>query len=102
MPPLAGFLGKLYVFSAAVQADLTWLAIVGVINSVISAYYYLRVVAAHVHARGGACRSGAVAACASPLQVGVGLAALAIVVLGLWPAPILDLARMALAALLGG
>lgn len=44
IPPTAGFVAKLYVFNAAVQADLVWLAIVGVLNSVISAYYYLRVV----------------------------------------------------------
>jgi NADH-quinone oxidoreductase subunit N len=44
IPPTAGFWGKIYVFNAAVQADLLWLALVGVVNSVISAYYYLRVV----------------------------------------------------------
>ncbi|MFQ5471284.1 MAG: NADH-quinone oxidoreductase subunit N, partial [Dehalococcoidia bacterium] len=44
IPPTAGFVAKLYIFDAAVQADLVWLAIIGVLNSVISAYYYLRVV----------------------------------------------------------
>ncbi len=44
IPPTAGFVAKVYVFNAAVQADLVWLAIVGVLNSVVSAYYYLRVV----------------------------------------------------------
>jgi len=43
VPPLAGFFGKFYVFGAAVKANMTWLAIVGIINSAISAYYYLRV-----------------------------------------------------------
>lgn len=43
-PPTAGFIAKVYVFNAAVQADLVWLAIIGVINAVIAAYYYLRVV----------------------------------------------------------
>lgn len=43
IPPLAGFFGKLYVFSGAVDAGLAWLAIVAVINSAIGAYYYLRV-----------------------------------------------------------
>ena len=42
-PPLAGFIGKYLVFAAAVDAGLTWLAIVGVLASVISGYYYLRV-----------------------------------------------------------
>lgn len=44
IPPFAGFLGKYYVFAAAVNANLTWLAIVGVMTSLISVYYYLRLV----------------------------------------------------------
>lgn len=44
IPPFAGFFGKYYVFAGAVQAGYTWLAIVGVLMSVISAYYYLRLV----------------------------------------------------------
>ncbi len=44
IPPMAGFFGKYYVFISAIEADLTWLAIVGVFSSVISVYFYLRVV----------------------------------------------------------
>jgi NADH-quinone oxidoreductase subunit N len=44
MPPAAGIWAKIFVFKAAVQADLLWLVVIAVINSVISAYYYLRVV----------------------------------------------------------
>ncbi len=44
IPPLAGFFGKLYVFNAAIEAHLYWLAVVGVLLSVVSAYYYLRIV----------------------------------------------------------
>jgi NADH-quinone oxidoreductase subunit N len=44
IPPLAGFFAKFYVFNAAIQAHLYWLAVVGVVLSVIGAYYYLRVV----------------------------------------------------------
>jgi NADH-quinone oxidoreductase subunit N len=101
VPPLVGFLGKLYVFSAAVQANLTWLAILGVINSVISAYYYLRVVVV-MYMRDGKAPEGAPALVSPALQVGVGLSAVAVVALGLWPGPILDLARVTVAALLGG
>lgn len=43
IPPLAGFVGKFYVFSAAIESGFITLAIIGVINSVISVYYYLRV-----------------------------------------------------------
>jgi NADH-quinone oxidoreductase subunit N len=44
IPPFAGFFGKYYVFIAAVKSHLTWLAIIGVLSSVISVYFYLRVV----------------------------------------------------------
>ncbi|MDI6803926.1 MAG: NADH-quinone oxidoreductase subunit N [Bacteroidota bacterium] len=44
IPPFAGFFGKYYIFMAAVNAGLTWLAILGVLMSVVSAYYYLRIV----------------------------------------------------------
>ena len=44
IPPFAGFFGKYYIFIAAIKSDLTWLAIVGVISSMISVYFYLKVV----------------------------------------------------------
>ncbi len=44
MPPAAGFMAKFYVFRAAVLNDLLWLVVIAALNSVISAYYYLRVV----------------------------------------------------------
>lgn len=44
IPPLSGFFGKLYVFAAAFNAGLTTLAIIGIITSVINAFYYLRVI----------------------------------------------------------
>ena len=44
IPPTAGFVAKFYIFRAAVDAGMVWLAIVGVITAVISAYYYLRVI----------------------------------------------------------
>jgi NADH-quinone oxidoreductase subunit N len=44
IPPLAGFFGKFFLFRAAVEAGLTWLAIVGVLNAIVGLYYYLMVV----------------------------------------------------------
>ena len=44
IPPFAGFFGKYYIFIAAIKADLTWLAILGVLSSAISVYFYLRIV----------------------------------------------------------
>ena len=44
LPPTVGFVAKIYLFGSAVETGLGWLALVGVVNSVVSAYYYLRVV----------------------------------------------------------
>jgi NADH-quinone oxidoreductase subunit N len=44
VPPLAGFFGKWYVFVAAIKADLFTLAVIGVLTSVVGAYYYLSIV----------------------------------------------------------
>ena len=44
LPPFAGFFGKYYIFIAAVKSNLTWLAILGVLSSAISVYFYLRIV----------------------------------------------------------
>ena len=44
IPPLAGFFSKFYVFLAAIEAHLYWLAVLGVLASVVGAYYYLRIV----------------------------------------------------------
>lgn len=46
LPPLAGFIGKLYIFAAVIKEGWYWLAIIGVINTVISLYYYTRIVRA--------------------------------------------------------
>jgi NADH-quinone oxidoreductase subunit N len=43
IPPLVGFMGKLYVFAAVVERDMFWFAVVGAVNAAIAAYYYARV-----------------------------------------------------------
>jgi NADH-quinone oxidoreductase subunit N len=44
LPPTAGFIGKFYLFSSAIKGGFIWLAVIGVLNSVMSVYYYLRVI----------------------------------------------------------
>ena len=44
IPPTAGFMGKFWLFSAAIESGYIWLAVIGVVNSAISLYYYVRVV----------------------------------------------------------
>ena len=44
LPPLSGFWAKFYVFKAAIDADLAWVAVLGLVGSVVAAFYYLRLV----------------------------------------------------------
>ena len=46
LPPSVGFMGKFYLFSVAIEHGMIWLVVIGVVNSVISSYYYLRIVRA--------------------------------------------------------
>ncbi len=100
VPPLAGFWGKLYVFSAAMEAGLAVLAVVGVINSVISAYFYLRVIV-YMYLRPS---SGKASPTVVPgaLVAATILAVLGTVLLGLWPSPLVGLAQRSIMAMLGG
>jgi len=98
VPPLAGFMGKFYLFGAAVQADLTWLAIIGVLNSVLSAFFYLRVIVVMYMEEAEEPKRLSLS---WPLSVAVALAALGSVALGLWPSPLLSMAQQAIGALLG-
>jgi NADH-quinone oxidoreductase subunit N len=46
LPPTAGFVGKFYIFKAIIEKEIYWLAIIGVLNSVVSLYYYARIMKA--------------------------------------------------------
>ena len=96
IPPLAGFFGKLYVFLAAVQGGFWVLATVGVLTSVVSAYYYLRIVKVMYFDQGAEALDRAPASL-SVVMAGTGLFNLLFI---LWPAPILAAAGAAAAALL--
>ena len=88
LPPTAGFIAKFSLFRAAIDAGYLWLAIVGVLTSLVSAYYYLRVVVLMFM------RPGAAQALARPtLDLAVGVTALATLLIGLLPGPLLDLAQ---------
>jgi NADH-quinone oxidoreductase subunit N len=90
LPPTAGFVGKFYLFRIVLQADLVWLALVGVITSLISAYYYLRVVIVMYMQEGSPeSRSEAL------LNGSVAVTAVATFVIGILPAPLFALASQA-------
>lgn len=98
IPPTAGFMGKYYIFWAAVEANLIWLAVIGVLTSLISAFYYLRVVVAmyfsdpsqetppHLY---------------RTLVAALILCAAGTLLLGLWPGPLLEMAQNSVGSLLG-
>jgi NADH-quinone oxidoreductase subunit N len=104
VPPLVGFWGKLFVFRAAVEAGLSWLVIVGVINSAISAFYYLGLVVqmtmrdavAYPPSPRGGESEGQPAAINLEAAIGtvVLLAMLVTVGLGVWPGPVANLVAL--------
>jgi len=96
IPPLAGFFGKLYVFLAAVKGGFWVLATVGVLTSVVSAYYYLRIIKVMYFDQGAGALDRAPASL-SVVMAGTGLFNLFFI---LWPAPMLAAAGAAAAALL--
>lgn len=80
LPPMIGFLGKIYLFGTAVEHGYTGLVVIAVLNSAVSAVYYLRIVAACYFRE----PTGRVTAVAAPAQrLSAGLAALAVLVFGL-------------------
>ncbi len=85
IPPLAGFFGKFFLFRAAVEGGMTWLAVAIALNSAVSAgYYYAVVKAMYVSAPQESVRERPVLA-GVPMQFGLALAAAGVVVLGLMP-----------------
>jgi NADH-quinone oxidoreductase subunit N len=96
VPPTVGFMAKVYIFGAAVNTGLAWLVIIGVVNSVISAYYYLRVVKAMFLSPA---TSDAPLAPDPPLRVALLGTAAAVLLFGIYPKWLLDLALTAAQAL---
>ena len=98
IPPLAGFVGKFYVFGAAVRGGYIWLAVIAVLNSAIAAYYYLRVIV-YMYMR----EPDGPAASLAPSFAGslaLAIALVGIVLLGVMPAPFADLAIAAVTPLM--
>jgi NADH-quinone oxidoreductase subunit N len=100
IPPLAGFVGKFYVFGSAVRAGYIWLAVIAVLNSAVAAYYYLRVIV-YMYMREP--EPAAASATYTPSFAGVlalAISLVGIVLLGVAPAPFVDLAQVAVTPLL--
>lgn len=97
IPPLAGFFGKFYVFKAAVDAGLVTLAVIGLVTSVVSAYYYLRIIKVMYFDEPveGFDRNG------TEMNVIMAVATIIILAFVFFPNPLMDSAAVAAASLFG-
>lgn len=93
IPPTAGFIGKLYVFMSAINAGYTWLVLVAVVFSVISAYFYLRIVM-YMYMREP--KVEVATSKSGTLGVALGVAAVMVLAIGIYPKCLVELARAAL------
>jgi len=98
IPPASGFMGKFYLFSSAMKAGFVWLAIFGVINSVISLYYYLRVVVVMYFKE--AERDVSMSKPSPALVLGLVLAAVGVLQMGIFPAYFWEMARQSIQTML--
>ena len=97
IPPTAGFIGKFYIFQSAVQAGLVWLAVVGVLLSSISAYFYLRVIMVmYMKEPAGSFEISR----APSLALALAISASFVIYIGVLPSQLLDFARASIAGLL--
>lgn len=92
IPPTAGFWAKLYVFNAGMRADLAWLVIIGVLNSVLSAYYYLGVVRQMFL---GDAEDGRTIRTTPSIGMALSAATLGVLVFGIIPMPLISAAENA-------
>ncbi|MFL6200568.1 MAG: NADH-quinone oxidoreductase subunit N [Thermoanaerobaculia bacterium] len=96
IPLTGGFVGKLYLFAAAIEAGWTWVAVIGVITSAISLYYYFRIVV-YMYQRDPV-QSTPIALRSPALVAVIAFCALLTVLLGVVPQPFLKMAERSLAA----
>ena len=101
LPLTGGFIGKFQIFSAALQEGWIWLTVIGILNSALSVYYYLRVIT-FMYMREGALPEGAVVSGNTSGFAMTGLlgTAAAVIYLGIFPDRILELASLSILALL--
>ena len=99
IPPTAGFVGKFYLFGAAVRAGYVWLAVIGVLNSAVAAYYYLRLIV-YMYMREPEAGEPTVLVPSFAGCLALVVALWGVAQLGIMPAPFLDLAQAAVTPLL--
>jgi NADH-quinone oxidoreductase subunit N len=94
IPPTAGFAGKFYIFAGAVEAGYIWLAVLGVLNSAISLYYYLRIMV-YMYFRDPA-EDYAWVSINTGAMISIVVAIIGVFYLGIIPGAVMDMARLAI------
>jgi NADH-quinone oxidoreductase subunit N len=94
VPLTGGFFGKFYIFKAALDANLVWLTVLGLLNSAIAAYYYLRILVV-MYMKDPTETTADLQPAGMPLQIAVYASALGTLVLGIFPGLVLDFATRA-------
>ena len=94
IPPFIGFWAKILVIEEVVAAGFTWIAVIAVLTAVISAFYYLKVVKAMYFDKSE--HEGQVEAISTELHWAVSFVAIALLVLGLMPSTLIDIAYLAI------
>ena len=97
IPPTAGFWAKIFIFNAAIRADLAWLVIIGVANSAVSAFYYLSVVKQMF--LGEPAEDAARVSTSPSIALAVGAASIGVLVFFVIPMPLLSAAESAIQVL---
>ncbi len=95
-PGMAGLLAKFFIFSSAVKAGFVGLAIIGMLNSAVSAYYYLRIIVAMYFMESKDGETYSKPAVTFPMYLAIGVCAFVVVVLGIFPSRIYDGAKNAI------
>ena len=90
IPPTAGFMGKFWLFGAAIESGYVWLAVIGVLNSAISLYYYIRIVVFMYLKKE---TTGSEPTTSPALASTLGVAVVATIVLGVYPQPLFEFAE---------
>ncbi|MFA4836751.1 MAG: NADH-quinone oxidoreductase subunit N [Dehalococcoidia bacterium] len=92
IPPTAGFMGKLFVFKSAMDEGMLWLVIFGVVNSVIAAFYYFKVVKVIFL---GAPKSNEMVPSSNALRLTLVVSTIGVLILGIYPYVLLNLTDIA-------
>lgn len=98
IPPTAGFMSKFILFSSTIQSGMVWLAVIAILNSALSLYYYARLVR-YMYAMP---HEGEKVSEPVPYVAALLISLVGVMAIGLWPEPFVEIAMQAASVLVGG